>query len=59
MTQFNSSMFYSTDAFENSFNNLTIVNPIIIQFIGNTVNYTTKHLRGIAPLFPHHRGTQE
>lgn len=52
MTQFNSLMFYSTDDFENSLNNLTIVNPIKIQFIGNTVNYTTKHLRGINSLFP-------
>lgn len=59
MTQFNSSIFYSTDDFENSFNNLTIVNPIKIQFIGNKINYTTKHLRGITSLFPYNGGTQE
>lgn len=52
MTQFNSSMFYSTEDFDNSLNNLTIVNPIKIQFIGNTVNYTTKQLKGITSLFP-------
>lgn len=52
MNQFNSSTFYSIDDFENSLNYFTIVKPVKIQFIGNTVNYTAKHLKGITSLSP-------
>lgn len=43
-------MVYSIDDFENSLNYFTIVKLIKIQFIGNTVNYTAEHLKGITSL---------